>query len=134
MKLEFCLYFVAAAQFGIAVLNLSIVRLMRWRSELDRMPLLMREVFTVHAWFISVTLGIFAAITFRFGNEMAAGAAEIFRWLAISIALFWGFRTILQVAYYSSSHWRGQPKRLLAHVSLLALYAAFTATYLWAGL
>lgn len=134
MNLEPLLYFAAAGQLGVAVLNLFIVRLLDWRQELERMPLLLREVFMVHAWFISVTLAIFAAITLRFAPEMAAGSAEIFRWIGVCIGVFWGFRTILQITYYSSSHWRGQPKRILAHITLLLLYGGFTATYLWAAL
>ena len=130
MKTEILLYLAAVAQLGIAVLNLFLVRLMNWREDLARMPLLVREVFMVHAWFISITLTIFAALTFRFAPQIASGAAEIFRWLAVCIAGFWGFRTILQVTYYSSSHWRGQPKRLLAHIALLTLYGGFTAIYL----
>ena len=134
MKLEVLLYLAAAAQLGIAVLNLFIVRLLDWRSELARMPLLLREVFTVHAWFISVTLAIFAAITLRFAPEIATGSAEIFRWFGGCVGLFWGFRTILQVAYYSNSHWRGQPKRFAAHLTLLILYGGFAAAYLCAAL
>ena len=38
-----------AAQILIAVLNLFLVRIMGWRPDLDRMPLLIREVFQVHA-------------------------------------------------------------------------------------
>jgi hypothetical protein len=130
MKTETLLYLAAAAQLGIALLNLFLVRVMNWREDLARMPLLVREVFVVHAWFISVMLGIFAALTIRFAPEIAVGAAEVFRWLAVCIAAFWGFRTVLQITYYSSSHWRGQPKRLLAHVALLTLYGGFTAVYL----
>ena len=129
MKTELLLYFAAAAQLGIAVLNLFLVRVLKWRADLARMPLLVREVFMVHAWFISLTLAIFAALTFRFAPDITSGTAEIYRWLALCIAVFWGFRTVLQVTYYSSSHWRGQPKRLLAHIVLLALYASFTAIY-----
>ena len=65
MKLELVLYAVAAAQLAVAVVNLFLVRLLGWRSELERMPLLVREVFVVHAWFISVTLAIFGAVTMR---------------------------------------------------------------------
>jgi hypothetical protein len=133
MNIELLLYIAAAAQLGIAILNLFIVRLLDWRPELDRMPLLLRQVFTVHAWFISLTLAIFAVITLRFAPEMAAGSAEVFRWFGACVGLFWGFRAILQVGYYSSSHWRGQPARLRAHVTLLILYGGFAAAYLCAA-
>lgn len=130
MKLELALYVVAAGQLGIAILNLFLVRLLDWRAELERMPLLVREVFTVHAWFISVTLAIFGAVTFRFAPEFAAASHEVFRWLAAGIGGFWALRTVLQIAYYSSSHWRGRMDRTIIHIILLALYGGFAAAYL----
>ena len=95
MKPELALYVVAAGQLGIAILNLFLVRLLDWRAELERMPLLVREVFTVHAWFISVTLAIFGAVTFRFAPEFAAASHEVFRWLAAGIGERYGLHTTL---------------------------------------
>ena|SRR5687767_12337456 len=133
MKLELALYIVAAGQLGIAVLNLFLVRVLDWRAEVERMPLLVREVFTVHAWFISATLAIFGAITLRFAGDFAAASHEVFRWLACGIGSFWAFRTVLQITYYSSSHWRGKTGRTITHIVLLALYGGFAAAYLSAA-
>ena len=118
----------AAVQLGIALLNLALPRIMQWRDDLNRLPLLIREVFHVHAWFISVTLAIFAVITWRFAGEMTTNAAC--RWLATGIGLFWALRTVLQIGYYSSSHWRGQPGRTLIHITLLLIYGGFAVVYL----
>src|SRR6266446_8136496 len=121
----------AILQLGIAVLNLFLVRLLKWKEEVARMPLLLREVFQVHAWFISITLTIFAVMTWRFAGEMAGGANPATQWLAGGIGIFWAVRAVLQVAYYSSSHWRGQAGRTLAHVLLLIMYGSVAAVYLW---
>lgn len=131
--LEVGLLLAAAGQASIALLNLSLVRLMRWEADLQRMPLLVREVFRVHAWFISITLTIFAALTWRFVGDLAAGTEPIYRWLAAAIGVFWAVRAVLQVTYYSSSHWRGIPSRTLAHVVLLLVYSGFGAVYLAAA-
>jgi hypothetical protein len=124
----------AIAQVAVAALNLFLVRLMKWEPDLARMSLLVREVFRVHAWFISVTLGIFGALSWRFAAEMASGADVIGKWLCLGIGIFWAIRTVLQVTYYSSSHWRGQMGRTLAHVALLVCYGGMGVVYLWAGL
>src|SRR5207247_2542317 len=99
----------AAAQIGIALLNLVLPRILGWSEHLNRVPLLIREVFHVHAWFISVTLMIFGVMTWRFATEMTTNPAC--RWLAAGVGFFWALRTVLQLTYYSSSHWRGQPGR-----------------------
>ena len=121
---------VAGMQAVMAVLNLRLDRLLKWESELVRMPLLFREVFQVHKWFISVTLAIFAAMTWRFGSEMAHGTDAACQWLAALIGAFWAIRTLLQVAYYSSSHWRGRLDRTVIHVILLSCYGGFSFVYL----
>ena len=125
---------VAALQIGIALLNLFIERLLGWRAELERADRLLREVFRVHSWFISVTLALFGSLTWRFAEETALGGNDACRWLSTGIGLFWALRTVLQVAYYSSSHWRGRPGRTAIHVSLLVMYGGMALVYLWCGL
>jgi len=132
--LALVLRFAALLQLGIALLNLCLVRLLHWRSDLDRMPLLLREVFQVHAWFISITLVIFGSITWRFADELALKANSVGQWLAVGIGSFWAIRAVLQVTYYSSFHWRGRFDRTAAHVLLLVIYSGFAAVYLLAGL
>ena len=130
----FLLQVVAAGQLAIAILNLFLVRLMKWKSDVARMPLLIREVFRVHAWFISVTLGIFGVMTWRFADEMSSGTNPIGTWLSVGIGIFWAIRTVLQITYYSSSHWKGQASRTLIHVTLLVAYGGMAAAYLICGI
>jgi hypothetical protein len=133
MKLEILLQFAAAIQLGIAILNLFITRLLDWEQDLARMPVLLREVFHVHAWFISITLAIFAVMTWRFAGAMGSGTNEELRWLAACLGIFWATRTVLQVVYYSNSHWRGRPGRTVIHATLLLLYGGVAALYLWSA-
>lgn len=124
----------AAGQFAISMLNLRIPKLLHWEEDLARLPLLVREVFQVHVWFITITLLVFSSTTVRFAAELAAGSLPLGRWLCCAIGLFWLIRTIIQVTYYSSSHWRGLPSRTAIHFILLGAYGALAGTYLTAGL
>lgn len=132
--LETGLVLAAAGQCCIAILNFSLIRIMGWKEDLARVSLLVREVFQIHAWFISITLLIFAALTFRFGGEIAAGCEPVYRWMARSIGAFWAVRAVLQVTFYSRSHWRGIASRTAVHIILLAVYSGFAALYLFAGM
>ena len=129
MTLSALLRFAAAAQLAIALINLFLVRLLGWKADLDRMPLLLREVFHVHCWFISITLGIFGVTTLRFAEAMAASSNEACRWLTAGIGIFWAIRTMLQVTYYSGSHWHGRPVRTAMHIALLATYGGLALVY-----
>ena len=131
--LELGLRAAAIAQLGIALLNFSLVRLMKWKPDLDRLPLLIREVFQVHLIFISVTVGTFAVLTWRFAPEMAAGRIPLALWLALAIGIFWGIRAVMQWTYYSHTHWRGDAVRTLLHWLLFFGYGALALIYLCAG-
>ena len=116
------LYIAAVAQLSVAVLNLFLVRIMKWEEEVARMPQLVREVFHVHAWFITVTLAIFGVVTIRFADELAAG-----------IGIFWLIRWLMQFFYYDSSHWRGKRAETIVHIALIFLYGSFAGVYLLAA-
>ena len=133
MTLREFLLLAASLQICIAILNLFLVPLLKWQTEIARMPLLLREVFHVHAWFISLTLAIFAALTFRFCGEMGIGTNPVAAWLAGGIGIFWAVRTVLHVVWYSSSHWRGRLDRTLIHIALLIIYGGFAVVYLAAA-
>ena len=119
----------AVLQTILAILNLCLVRLMRWKQELRELPSLLREVFHVHAFFVSLTLAIFALLTWRFSSEMVTGNNPLGVWLAASIGTFWGIRTMIQCAYYSHSHWWGKTGPTLVHAALSFIYAGMTVTY-----
>ena len=129
INLDLLLRAAALAQLGIAALNLVLVRIMNWKPDLDRAPLLIREVFHVHCIFISITLTIFGVLTWQFSSEIAAAVDPLGIWLAAAIGGFWAIRSIMQWLYYSPNHWRGDARRTLIHLGLFFGYAAFAAVY-----
>jgi hypothetical protein len=127
--IELGLRVTALAQLGVAILNLWLIRIMKWKPDLERMPLLVREVFRVHCYFISITLAIFGVLTWRFAGDMAQAANPLCVWLAGGIGTFWLIRSAMQWVFYSPSHWRGDPARTVIHFILFFGYGAFTAVY-----
>ena len=131
--LEVLLRAAAITQLLVAVLNLTLVRIMHWKPDLARAPLLIREVFHIHVYFISLTLAIFGVLTWRFAGEIATAATPLAVWLAVSIANFWGLRSVMQWLHYSTVHWRGDPARRAIHWALFLGYGAIAAVYLVAA-
>lgn len=120
----------AIGQLAIAAINLRLDSILKWKDELGGLSLLLREVFYVHKWFITIALVIFGVITLRFAGEMAMAEHEMARWVAAGIGGFWAIRTIMQWSYYSASHWRGNPPRAAVHWILTISYGGCAATYL----
>jgi len=128
-----CLLLAAAGQLFIAILGPMIPRLLNWKQPIAAMPLLVREVFWVHTFFIALTCAIFGVITWRFAADIAQPAHELIRWFAAAIGIFWGIRCVMQWTVYSSSHWRGLFDKTVAHWALFLGYGAFATTYLIAA-
>lgn len=119
----------AVVQIGVAILNLSLVRIMKWKPDLDRMPLLVREVFRIHCYFISITLAIFGILTWRFSPEIVLAANPVCIWLASAIGTFWLIRSAMQWLHYSPVHWRGNSSRTVIHFLLFFGYGALATVY-----
>ena len=132
-NLDLFLRAAAVTQLGVALLNLALIRIMNWEPDLARAPLLIREVFHIHVHFISITLTIFGVLTWRFARDIATAATPLAVWLAISIAIFWGVRSIMQWLHYSPVHWRGDRTRTAIHWALLLGYGALSVVYLVAA-
>lgn len=129
--LELLLAAAALAQTVVAILNLQLERILGWKAAIAGLPPLIREVFVVHKWFISITLFGFAAITLRFAPEIAGGASELSRWIAAVIGLFWSIRTFIQWGYYSHNHWIGKRRETAVHWTLTFAYAGLAGVYLF---
>jgi len=123
----------AIGQFAVAVLNLWLIRIMKWKPDLERMPLLIREVFHIHCIFISLTLSIFAVLTWRFAKDIASAANPLCVWLAAGIGMFWLVRSLMQWSHYSSSHWRENSLRTAIHWTLFIGYGALASVYFTAA-
>ena len=119
----------AITQAALAIVNLFLVRMMGWKACLNQLPLLARQVFVVHGWFISATLVIFASTTWLFANEMAGRANASMTWFSSCIASFWTIRFILQWTYYSRSHWIGRPWHTVVHFGCSFFYGGWSLVY-----
>src|SRR6266516_4701370 len=133
ISLDLALRAVALAQFAVAILNLFLIRIMKWKPDLERAPLIIRDVFRIHVVFISITLSIFGALTWRFATEIANAVNPLAVWLAGGIGLFWLVRSAMQWLHYSASHWRGDALRTVIHWALFLGYGAMATVYLAAA-
>ena len=104
-----------------------------WRSRLEALPKLLRQLFWVYGVFIVLTIIGLGTMTLCHGNSMAAGE-PVARSLAIFATVFWGLRLVVQLFVfdtrpYLTNRWL----RLGDHV-LTAAFVFFTLVYGWAAI
>lgn len=123
----------AIGQIALALLNFFLPTLLAWKEDVEKLSKLPREVFYVHAWFISITVGLFGILTWRFAEDFVNGTEPIALWLTTGIGIFWSIRLVLQWTYYSWSHWLGHGPKTFAHFFFTFIYAGWAIGYLLAG-
>ena len=108
-----------AVQLCIIAANAPLPARLRVRERLALVPLFVHQIFYVHWVYIVIVLGMFAALCFRFGRELA-GATSMGRFLSGFMAAFWLLRIALQILYYDREIRR--ENRVLDALYLVALF------------
>jgi hypothetical protein len=97
-----CLWLAGFVQVAMASANLFIPKKLNYRENLARVAPIIRQVFVVHSVYIVSVVLLFAVLSFGFAPELASGRG-LGRFLAASMAIFWLFRTPVQLLYYDAS-------------------------------
>lgn len=117
----------------LSIASTVIPKVLNWRYELVKLPLLLRQMFWTYAAYILV-------INFCFGIVSIVGIEELLNhsFLAKSITLFigmyWFARVVIQFVYFDKTD---APKGfffILGEIGLVGLFIAFTVVYLAAFL
>ena len=97
----------------------------RWREDLKTIPLLTREIFYVHHFFVALTVGLMGLILILEPVELYTSALG--KKILVGFAIFWGTRLFFQFFVYSSTHWRGKTFETVMHILFVCLWIYLTA-------
>ena len=81
--------------FGTLTAGVLLPRVLHWRTSLQKLDTLSREVIWVHHFFLGIVIVSFGAMSVLFAGTLADGAA-LARALCLVIALFWAGRLLVQ--------------------------------------
>lgn len=114
-----------AVHLAILAANFVLPEKLEVRSNLARVSPMIRHVFIVHWAYIVAVLGIFSALCFFFGPDLAC-ASRLGRFLSATIALFWLPRIPIQLFLYDRQlrrkHRLGDLMMLLALTYLVVVF------------
>jgi len=111
---------------ALAVLNLFVPKHLGWHDELNRLSLVNRQIFEVHAVFIVLVLAMFAVVLLASGDALLQ-PSRLSRILLGSLTIFWSVRLGVQWFYYSPAIWRGDRFRTTVHYAFSAAWIYVTA-------
>lgn len=129
---ELHLRIVGVLMLLLIVMNVvDVPRRFRWKEQMASLSLLNRQVFQVHAAFICIVLGLFAALVLLLPRELMQPTA-LARAVLGGIGLFWFLRLLTQWFIYDWSTWRGNRFYTVMHFAFTGLWIYFVATFAYA--
>lgn len=128
MTLDLHLKIVGLLMFGIIVLNFFVWKKYQWSTELMKVSLLTRQVFTVHTFYIMLTVGLFGTLSLVFTRELLMPSA-LARLVLAALVVFWSSRLVIQWCVYDTKLWRGQRMETFVHFFFTGVWGYFTAVY-----
>jgi len=120
-------------QVLLALAHFGFARKLGWRDDLQRVSLLTRQVFWVHASFLMLVLAGFGSVSLFYADELRGGS-PLARFLVGGLTTFWAVRWYCQFFVYRSELWRGNRVHTTAHILFALLWTFLTLVYATAWL
>lgn len=105
----------------LAASHLWFPRKFGWKADLASLTLLNRQIFLVHAFFITVVV-LFNGLLFALWPHLLLERSTLGDLLMVGIGLFWLCRLAIQFFGYDPRLWRGHPTNTAIHVGITGLW------------
>src|SRR5215213_7936038 len=90
---------------GLALIHLGFPKYFNWKKELNSLPLISRQMMTVHTFFIALAILLMGLLCLTSPTELNG---SIFgKRIAFGLGIFWTIRLAIQIFGYSSALWKG---------------------------
>jgi len=123
MNLELLIFIGGILHFGILLASAMVPKVLDWKSSLDQLDGLSRQLVWVHGAFIVLVIIGFGFLSVSFAGDLASGT-PLARGVCLFIALFWAARLIVQFFVFDA-------KPFLKTTLLKAGYHGLTIVFLY---
>lgn len=112
---------------ALAILHIPFPKYFKWKTELQPLSLLTRQIFYVHTFFIVVVIVFMAVLCICFTNDLLK--THLGHYVLLGLSVFWGLRLIIQLFIYSPKLWKGKPFETGIHILFSILWTYFTLVF-----
>ncbi|MGN6727315.1 MAG: hypothetical protein ACTHLZ_15450 [Tepidisphaeraceae bacterium] len=110
-------------------LNLfDVPRRFAWNEEMERLSLLNRQIFWVHAWYLCLVLGMLGLLALLLARPLLE-PTPLARAITGGLTIFWLLRLVLQWFYYSPQIRRGNQFYTAVHYVFTVMWLLLTAIF-----
>jgi hypothetical protein len=115
------------ALVGLALVHVIFPRYFRWKTDLQPLSLINREMMVVHTFFVAFVVLLMGVLCLL--EPVALVETPLGRRVCAGLALFWGARLLVQHLGYSSSLWRGKRFETAVHGVFTVLWSWLTLVF-----
>jgi len=120
-----------AGQLCVLIASALVPFRMNWRTELQSLSRLHRQMYWVYGGYVVLSILAFALLSLFNARELASGGT-LARGVCLYVAVFWGVRLVLQGVFDVREHLTAWWLKA-GYVMLTVLFASFTFIYAWAA-
>ena len=109
----------------LALAHVAFPRYFNWKTELQTLSLINRQMMIVHTFFIALTVFLMGLLCFTSSKELIN--TRLGQTIALGFAIFWSIRLLIQFFGYSAELWKAKTFETSIHIifSLLWLYLSY---------
>lgn len=109
----------------LALAHVAFPRYFNWKTEMQTLSLINRQMMIVHTFFIALTVFLMGLLCFTSSKELIN--TRLGQTIALGFAIFWSIRLLIQFFGYSAELWKGKTFETSIHIifSLLWLYLSY---------
>ncbi|MBC7487056.1 MAG: hypothetical protein H7282_09935 [Cytophagaceae bacterium] len=112
----------------LSIASMIIPKALQWKKELNKLPVLLKQLFWTYAAYILVINFSFGIISI-YGTEELMNHSFLAKSITLFISIYWAARVLIQFFYFDTTN---APKGFLykaGEVMLILLFVLFTAVY-----
>jgi hypothetical protein len=128
MNLALHLKSVGALLLLLAFAHLFFPKRFGWKEDLAKLSLLNRQVFLVHAFFITLVLVLFGLLSLIYTDTILE-PGPLARIVLVGLVIFWAARLFIQFFVYDARLWRGNRFNTTMHVLFSLMWTYYVAVY-----
>ncbi len=132
VTLPHLIFFAGFGQLSVLVASALVPIRLNWRTELQVLPRLHRQMYWVYGGYTVMSIVAFGVLSIVNADELATGRG-LARGFCAYVAVFWGIRVVLQGVFDVRAHLTAWWLKL-GEILLTVLFVLFTLIYAWAAL
>lgn len=127
--MELQLKIIGGLLIALAIIHAIFPRYFQWKTELQSLSLINRQMMYVHTFFIALVVFLMGVLCITSANEIVT--TKLGKKLALGLGVFWLCRLLIQFFGYSKDLWRGKTFETIIHVVFTLLWAYLSVVFIW---